>query len=226
VHDIPVAEWVIGVILAMERRLPELLDAQHQGKWIREESWNNPGADLEGKRVLVLGHGGIGRAVASRLAPFGARVTGIARHAREGVETPEGLSLRLPDADIVVNLLPSTPETQKLVNSSFLALMKPGALLVNAGRGTTVDTDALLEALRSGHVRAALDVTDPEPLPSDHPLWNAPNVLITPHVAGSVDRWEARGYRFAGEQIRRYAAVEPLVGVQTGNMPAGRGLGD
>jgi phosphoglycerate dehydrogenase-like enzyme len=226
VHDIPVAEWVIGVILVMQRRLPELLDAQHSSKWIRDESRSHFGADLEGKTVLVLGHGGIGRAVASRLAPFGARVTGIARHAREGVETPEALPLRLPDADIVVDLLPSTPETAKLVDKDFLARMKPGALFVNAGRGTTVDTDALLESLQLGHIRAALDVTDPEPLPPDHPLWRAPNVLITPHVAGTVDRWEVRGYRFAGEQIRRYVAVEPLVGVQTGNMPAGRGLGD
>jgi phosphoglycerate dehydrogenase-like enzyme len=226
VHDIPVAEWVIGVVLVMQRRLPELLDAQHSSKWIRDESRSHFGADLEGKTVLVLGHGGIGRAVASRLAPFGARVTGIARHAREGVETPEALPLRLPDADIVVDLLPSTPETAKLVDKDFLARMKPGALFVNAGRGTTVDTDALLESLQLGHIRAALDVTDPEPLPPDHPLWRAPNVLITPHVAGTVDRWEVRGYRFAGEQIRRYVAVEPLVGVQTGNMPAGRGLGD
>jgi phosphoglycerate dehydrogenase-like enzyme len=224
VHDIPVAEWVIAVILSMQRRLPELLDAQHRGEWVRDEDWNRPGPDLEGKSVLVLGHGGIGRAVGSRLAPFGARVTGIARHPREGVETPEALPLRLPGADIVINLLPSTPETHKLVNRQFLAQMKPGALFVNAGRGTTVDTDALLESLRSGHVRAALDVTDPEPLPADHPLWRAPNVLITPHVAGTVDRWEARGYRFAGEQIRRYTAVEPLVGVQIGNMPPERGL--
>lgn len=218
VHDTPVAEWVVAAILAMERRLPELLDAQKRGQWIREESWTRPGADLEGKNVLVLGYGGIGRAVASRLAPFGVIVSGIARHAREGVETPEALPMRLPDADIVVNLLPSTPETQKLVNKDFLAQMKAGALFLNAGRGTTVDTDALLESLQSGHIRAALDVTDPEPLPSDHPLWHAPNVLITPHIAGTVDRWEARGYRFAGEQIRRYAAVEPLVGVQMGNV--------
>jgi len=102
--------------------------------------------------------------------------------------------------------------------------MKPGALFVNAGRGRTVDTDALLAALRSGRIRAALDVTDPEPLPADHPLWRAPNVLITPHVAGNVAREESRAYRFAGEQIRRYASGEPLVGIRAGNMPAGRRL--
>jgi phosphoglycerate dehydrogenase-like enzyme len=96
--------------------------------------------------------------------------------------------------------------------------MKPGALLVNAGRGGTVDTMALLDALHSGRIRATLDVTDPEPLPSDHPLWRAPNVLITPHIAGTVAHMEARAYRFAGEQIRRYAAGEPLLGLQSGNI--------
>jgi phosphoglycerate dehydrogenase-like enzyme len=224
VHDGPVAEWVMAAILAMGRRLPEFLDAQSRGEWKREESWKRPVEDLDGKIVLVLGHGSIGRALALRLVPFGARVVGVARHPREGVESPDALPRLLPDADIVVNLLPRTPETEKLVNRKFLAQMKPGALFVNAGRGRTVDTEALMESLRAGHIRAALDVTDPEPLPKEHPLWSAPNVLITPHVAGSVTRWEARAYRFAGEQIRRYVAGEPLVGVRTGNMPASRGL--
>jgi phosphoglycerate dehydrogenase-like enzyme len=224
VHDTAVSEWVMAAILAMGRRLPEFLDAQHRAEWNRDSG--NSIEDLEGNSVLVLGHGSIGRALALRLAPFGARIVGVARHAREGVESPDALPRLLPEADIVVDLLPLTPETQKLVDREFLASMKAGALLVNAGRGRTVDTDALLESLRSGHIRAALDVTDPEPLPADHPLWHAPNLLLTPHVAGTVNRWEARAYRFAGEQIRRYAAVEPLLGVQTGNMPAGGGLAD
>jgi phosphoglycerate dehydrogenase-like enzyme len=118
----------------------------------------------------------------------------------------------LPRADVVVDLLPLTPETEKLVDRDFLERMKAGALFMNAGRGRTVDTDALVSLLESGRIRAALDVTDPEPLPSEHPLWRAPNTLITPHLAGAVARWEQRGYRFAGEQIRRYAAGEPLVG--------------
>jgi len=97
----------------------------------------------------------------------------------------------------------------------FIGQMKAGSLLVNAGRGKTVDTDALLAALQAGRIRAALDVTDPEPLPSDHPLWRAPNVLITPHIAGAVAEWERRAYRFAGEQIRRYDAGQPLIGVES-----------
>jgi phosphoglycerate dehydrogenase-like enzyme len=229
VHDIAVAEWVVAVILAIGRRLPEFLEAQHRAEWNRDiaepaEFSNHPVDDLEGKTVLVVGHGSIGKAVALRLAPFGTRLVGVAQHAREGAETVDALPRLLPDADIVVNLLPSTPETQKFVDREFLARMKPGALFVNAGRGRTVDTDALLESLRTGHIRAALDVTDPEPLPTDHPLWHAPNVLITPHIAGTVGRWEARAFRFAGEQIRRYAAGQPLLGVRTGNTAAGHRL--
>ena len=165
--------------------------------------------------VLIVGHGSIGRAVAARLAPFGARVIGVARHARDDAQPVSVLPGLLPQADVVVNLLPLTPETDRCVDATFLARMKPGGLFVNAGRGKTVDTDALLEALRAGRIRAALDVTDPEPLPANHPLWEAPNILITPHIAGAVARWEARGYRFAGEQIRRLAAAEPLVGIES-----------
>lgn len=223
VHDVAVSEWVIAVILTMEQRISEFIDLQRRGEWRRDIA--DQIEDLDGKTVLVLGYGSIGKAVARRLAPFGARVVGVAQHAREDAESADALPRLLPEADVVVDLLPSAPDTQKFVDAKFLARMKPGALFVNAGRGRTVDTDALLESLRSGRIRAALDVTDPEPLPSDHALWRAPNVLLTPHVAGTVARWEARAFRFAGEQIRRYAAGQPLLGVRTGNMPAGRTLG-
>jgi phosphoglycerate dehydrogenase-like enzyme len=218
VHDASVSEWVVAAILAMRRRLPEFGELQQRAEWNREiatQRASDPVDDLEGKSVLVMGHGSIGRALAARLAPFGARVFGIAQRPRPGVEPAEALPRLLPDADVVVDLLPLKPDTEHFVDAKFLAQMKPGALFVNAGRGRTVDTDALLNALRSGKIRAALDVTDPEPLPSDHPLWRAPNVLITPHVAGTVAGMEARAYRFAGEQIRRYVAGEPLLGVQT-----------
>ncbi len=229
VHDAAVSEWVVAVILAMGRRIPEFLEVQHRAEWNRDiaepgEFSNHPVADLEGQTVLVVGHGSIGKALALRLAPFGARVIGIAHHAREGAEPADALPRLLPAADIVVDLLPSTPDTQKFVDRAFLARMKPGALFVNAGRGKTVDTDALVDSLQAGRIRAALDVTDPEPLPAGHPLWRAPNVLITPHIAGTVARWEHRAYRFAGEQIRRYAAGQPLLGARTGNMPSGRAL--
>ncbi|HEX9098007.1 MAG TPA: 2-hydroxyacid dehydrogenase [Candidatus Dormibacteraeota bacterium] len=220
VHDGPVSEWVVAAILAMQRRLPEFIEFQRRAEWNRSGAEPATIDDLEGHTVLVVGHGSIGRALAARLAPFGARVIGVARHARDEAQPVSALPDLLPEADAVVNLLPLTPETEKFVDAAFLARMKPGALFVNAGRGRTVDTAALLEALSSGRIRAALDVTDPEPLPSEHPLWRAPNILITPHIAGSVTRWEARGYRFAGEQIRRYAAGQPLLGVETAGEPA------
>ena len=217
VHDASVSEWVVAAILAMRRRLPEFGELQHRAEWNREiatQRVSDPVDDLEGKTVLVVGYGSIGKALASRLTPFGARVVGIAQHARPDAVTPEALPRLLPAADVVVDLLPLTPDTRKFVDAKFLSRMKPGAIFVNAGRGGTVDTDALLDALRSGRIRAALDVTDPEPLPAEHPLWKEPNVLITPHIAGTVAQMEARAYRFAGEQIRRYAAGQPLLGTQ------------
>ena len=215
VHDRPVSEWVIAVILAMQRRLPEFLESQRLGKWDRSPVDGTPDDDLEGQTVLVVGHGSIGRTLAMRLTSFGVHVVGVAQHAREDARPVSSLSELLPQADVVVNLLPLTSATERFVDAAFLGQMKAGALFVNAGRGKTVDTAALLEALQSGRIRAALDVTDPEPLPDGHPLWHAPNVLITPHIAGSTARWLTRGYRFAGEQIRRYAAGEPLLGVET-----------
>jgi phosphoglycerate dehydrogenase-like enzyme len=212
VHDASVSEWVVAVILAMRRRLPEFGEVQRRAEWVHDVA--RPIDDLDGATVVVLGYGSIGKALAQRLAPFGVRVVGVARHARPDAVTPESLPGLLPKADVVVDLLPLTPDTRKFVDAKFLSRMKPGAVFVNAGRGGTVDTDALLAAVRSGRIDAALDVTDPEPLPAEHPLWRAPNVLITPHIAGTVARMEARAYRFAGEQIRRYAAGEPLLGVQ------------
>ncbi len=223
VHDGPVSEWVVAAILAMQRRLPAFIELQQRSEWNRNPTDATGIDDLDGQTVVVVGHGSIGRAVAARLAPFGAQVIGVARHARDDAQPVSALPNLLPQADVVVDLLPLAPETEKFVDSAFLARMKPGALFVNAGRGKTVDSDALLEALRSGRIRAAVDVTDPEPLPADHPLWHAPNILITPHVAGSVAKWYERGYRFAGQQIRRYVAGQPLLGVEVrGNIPVTR----
>jgi len=223
IHDTPVAEWVVAMILALRRRLPEFCELQRRGRWegdVNEGTATGPSPlgsidDLERATVLVLGHGSIGRALEARLAPFGARTVGIARHARPGVEPLERVPELLPEADVVVLLLPLTAETEGLVDAAFLARMPDGALLVNAARGKLVDTGALERELRAGRLRAALDVTDPEPLPPDHSLWSAPGVLITPHVAGSVSALQARSYRFAGDQIRRYAAGEPLLNVRT-----------
>ncbi|MER6816912.1 2-hydroxyacid dehydrogenase [Spirillospora sp. NPDC000708] len=218
VHDGPVAEWIVAAILAMNKDLPRYMERQSAGQWDTSGNTAFSGAegarDLSEQHVLIVGHGSIGQALQWRLAPFGTRVTGIARHRRDGVHGPEDLPGLLPDADVVVLLAPATDETRGMVDAAFLARMRPGALLVNAARGTLVQTSALLEALREGRVRAALDTTDPEPLPPGHPLFSAPGVLVTPHVAGSSAHWRDRAYRLAGDQLRRYAAGEPLVNVR------------
>jgi phosphoglycerate dehydrogenase-like enzyme len=224
VHDTPVAEWGVGAIVAMTRRFPEFLALQEQGSWdrgINGFEGNSPSSplwpipDLDGAHVLILGHGSIGRAVEARLAPFGATVTGVARHERPGVHPlPEAAALAR-EADVVVVLLPLTEETESFVDGAFLDAMRPGALLVNAGRGRHVVTGDLVARLRAGRVRAALDVTDPEPLPEGHPLWKCPGLLVTPHVAGSTERWLDRALAFAGDQVRRVAAGEPLRNVRS-----------
>ena len=205
VYDGPVAEWIVGAILAMQRGLMTAHDAQLAAEWrpfVADE--------LAGLRAFILGYGSIGLAVAERLRPFGVEVVGVARTRREGVLGLDDLDSALPSADILINLLPLTLKTTGLLDARRLGLLRPGALLVNAGRGATVDTPALVDALRDGRLRAALDVTDPEPLPADHPLWRLPGVLISPHMAGDSRRSLARACALAGDQIRRFAAGEKL----------------
>lgn len=209
VHDIPVAEWVVAAILAARHRFAEHVLAQAQLRWPAPEI-DRGGDDLEGATVLILGYGSIGRAVHARLRPFGCEVVGVARRAREGTGTLRDVPALLPRADVVVVLLPLTRETRGLVGAGFLAAMRPGALLVNAARGAIVDTPALVGALHAGRVAAVLDVTEPEPLPAGHPLWTAPGVLITPHIAGAVPKVLGRAWRLAAAQVRRLAAGEPL----------------
>lgn len=217
-HDGPVAEWVLAVVLSDAKRLGHYGDMQRAGRW--DSSGNLafadgvPARDLAESTVLVVGHGSIGRAVEARLRPFGTRVVGVARRPRDGVHPVSALPELLPEADVVVLLAPATPQTRGMVDAAFLARMREGALLVNAARGSLVDGDALLTALRSGRLRAALDATDPEPLPDDHPLWSAPGVLVTPHVAGSSPHWRRRAYALVGDQLRSLAAGEPLRNVQ------------
>jgi phosphoglycerate dehydrogenase-like enzyme len=208
VHDIAVAEWVVMVILAAQRRLPEHVQGQHAGTWRRERL---TGVDLEGTTVAMIGVGAIGRAVEARLLPFGVRIVRVARRAREGVRAVGELKATLATADIVVILMPLTTETTGLFAAGTIAAMKPGALLVNASRGRIVDTAAMTAAVLEGRIRVALDVTDPEPLPDGHPLWTAPGALITPHVASDVRDEDARAWQLVEEQVGRLARGEPLI---------------
>ena len=199
-RDIPVAEWVVGALLGATTRL--LISA-------RERAWEeSQPAELSGSTVVIVGYGSIGEAVRARVEPFGVTVVGVGRARLH--ELPE----LLPHADAVVHLAPLTEESRGSVDAAFLAHMRDGALFVNAGRGAVVDTPALLAELEQGRLRAVLDVTDPEPLPAGHPLWDAPGVLaITPHTAGESVGADERAVRLAGEQLARYARGEPLLNV-------------
>jgi phosphoglycerate dehydrogenase-like enzyme len=216
-HDVAVAEWVVGVVLAVQRKLPEHLDAQRQGLWrdiVAEDEWGPPFAgDLEGATVLIVGHGSIGTAVERRLEPFGVDFLRVARGERPGVQPVSALPSMIPDADVVIVLVPLTPDTEGLVDASLIGAMKPGALLINAGRGRLVDQEALTEALYDGRIRAALDVTDPEPLPAGDRLWTAPNLLLTPHMAGDTPRRYRRSWEIVGEQVERLLEGRPLENV-------------
>ncbi|GAO06568.1 2-hydroxyacid dehydrogenase [Streptomyces lydicamycinicus] len=209
-HDASTAELALTLILAALRDIPGFVRAQDAGEW--RPAFRPALAD---KSVLIVGYGSIGSAIEDRLTPFEcARVVRIARTARDTVRGPvhplSDLSAHLPDADVVVLATPLTDATRGLVGSGFLAQMKDGALLVNVARGGVVDTKALLAELESGRLYAALDVTDPEPLPTGHPLWHAPGVLVTPHVGGPSSAFLPRAKRLIRDQLTLFAAGEPL----------------
>jgi phosphoglycerate dehydrogenase-like enzyme len=210
-HDSAVAEWIMAVILAEVRQLPRFIAAQQAGTW--DYAVSQP---LAGRQVLIVGYGSIGAVVEKLLTPFGVTVTRVARRARPGnpgVSGLDDLPALLPAADIVILLVPVTPATTGLVDAKFLARMHDDALLVNAARGSIVDTGALLAELRSGRLRAALDVTDPEPLPAGRPLWSAPGLLLTPHVAGATTDATRRAMAIVRDQLARYVTGQPLLNV-------------
>lgn len=211
VHGGPVAELVTLLVLASRRQLPHLLDAQRQGRWDAVE-----GDDLVDARVVIVGAGDVGAKTADRLTAFGAMPTVVGRTARDGIRSTDDLPELLSSADIVVLTLPLTDDSRGMVDAGFLARMIDGALLVNVARGPIVDTDALLAEVHSGRLAAALDVTDPEPLPDGHPLWSAPNTIVTPHAAGQVKPAGRRAFAYVREQLTRFAAGQPLENVTSG----------
>jgi phosphoglycerate dehydrogenase-like enzyme len=227
-HNISTAEWTVGAILGMLKHFPLFLDIQRSGEWKRrfeasaeyaaisgdERSFYPPVMieDLAGKTVLLVGYGSIGKDIERMLEPFHVELIRVARTARENptVHAVGELDALLPKAQVIVLILPSSAETRWLIDARQFSLMRQGTLLVNAARGPIVNTDALVQALQSRKIRAALDVTDPEPLPVGHPLWKCPNLLITPHVGGSSPEFARRSLKIAADELRRYMAGEPL----------------
>lgn len=208
VHDASTAELVVGLVIASLRRIDDFARAQAQGVWMagRYEA-------LADKRVVIVGYGSVGEALERRLIPFEVEIVKVARTARAGVHGFADLPTLLPGADVVVLLCPLTSDTAGMVDAAFLARLKDGALLVNAARGPVVVTDDLVAALATGRITAALDVTDPEPLPADHPLWRVPGVLISPHVGGNTSAFLPRARRLVEAQVGRFAAGDPLLNV-------------
>lgn len=200
----PVAEWVVATLLSHLRELPRFAAQQ------RESVWRLALTDtLAYKRVTILGNGPIARALHAMLLSFGAEVTVFARTSRSGVRAIDELSIELPTTDILVALTPLTDATRGLVGADVLALLPTGAIVVNAARGPVVDTDALVVELQNRRLHAILDVTDPEPLPAEHPLWDAPQCTITPHFAGATTRYFDNVYPLIRTQLERLIAGEP-----------------
>ena len=206
VHDDSTAELALTLALAAQRGIPDFVHAQREGRWSHQAR-----PSLADRRVLVVGAGGVGRAVAVRLVPFGCEVTLVGRTARTGVRSVHELPELLPHAEIVVMAVPLTEDTRAMVDEHFLRVMPDGALLVNVARGPVVDTAALVAETTTGRLRAALDVTDPEPLPTDHPLWTVPGVLISPHVGGDSSAFLPRATSLVRRQLERFAAGQPPV---------------
>lgn len=215
VHETSTAELALALILASQRELPRLLQNQREGRWE-----TRPTASLADRRVLIVGYGGVGKAIEDRLLPFETTVTRVASKARTDerghVHGIDELPSLLPEHDIVIVGVPLSDATRHLINDAFLGAMPDGALLVNVARGPVADTEALVRHTAAGRIRAALDVTDPEPLPQDHPLWGIPGVIISPHVGGASSAMRPRMGKLVQRQIELMLAGEPPVNVVLG----------
>jgi phosphoglycerate dehydrogenase-like enzyme len=197
IFSVPMAEHTIGMLLALARNFPDSVRGQDRCTWVQQELWNKPQhlTELNGQVLLIVGFGSIGREVARRARAFGMRVWGVTRSGEgdrtlaEKIAPAKDLNAVLPEADYVLIAAPETSETKHLIGEAELARMKPGARLINVGRGSLLDEAALIRALESGKLGgAALDVTQTEPLPAESPLWKAPNLFITPHISAVSDR--------------------------------------
>lgn len=212
VHTQSTAELAVALMLASSRGLDRFARNQLRSEW-RHESLQS----LSGKSALVIGYGSIGKKISEMLKPFEVTTVGVTRSGRDGTRTLDELDDLLPSFDIVVLATPANAESRQLMNELRIRRLRDGALLVNVARGSTVATEALVTELTTGRISAALDVTDPEPLPPDHPLWQLENVLISPHVGGDSSAFEPRMLRLLDEQLGRLAAGQSPLHVVAGS---------
>ncbi|KAA9148904.1 2-hydroxyacid dehydrogenase [Microbacterium lushaniae] len=215
VHEASTAELAVALTLAVQRGIPGFVRAQDAGKWAQGFA-----ESLADRRVTLLGYGGVGKAIAARLAGFEVQLRAVASRARseDGIEVAaiDDLAEVLADTEVLIASLPGGESTTHLIDDAALSALPDGALVVNVGRGSLIDTDALVDHVRRGRIRAALDVTDPEPLPEGHPLWALPGVLIAPHVGGATTAMRPRIARLVKTQIERLHAGEPPLNVVLG----------
>ena len=205
IHDASTAELAIGLAIASLRGIPEFVRNQEKGEWTagRYKSIND-------RKIGIVGFGAIGQNIAKILAGFDVEILAFSRSGRDGAIKMTEFDAQLPTLDIVILILPLDESSYHLFDSRRFGLMKDGALLVNVARGGIVDTDALLAALKTGRITAAVDVTDPEPLPAGHPLWKAPGILIAPHVGGNSTAFEPRGKKLIEQQLNRLVVGNEL----------------
>lgn len=211
VHDASTSELAIGLAISARRGFPTFMANQSQGKWVHER--HNALAD---SRVGIVGMGNIGSLIARQLEAFSVEVIGFSRSGKDGNKTMSDFDQLLPTLDVVILILPLSNESHHLMNRSRINSMKPGATLVNMARGAIIETSALVDALNRGHITAGIDVTEPEPLPEEHPLWSAPNLIITPHVGGDSSAFNPRVRALIESQVERFATGQPLINVVAG----------
>jgi phosphoglycerate dehydrogenase-like enzyme len=206
VHDASTAELAVALSIASRRGFAEFARNQSAGTWVHERK-----PSLTDSNIAIVGFGNIGKMIASMLKPFDVKVSAFSNSGRDGSFTMDHFDAMLPTFDVVILIVPLNSGTRHFMNATRLRAMKDGAALVNVARGPVVDTEALIAELKTGRITAGLDVTDPEPLPDGHPLWSAPNVIITPHVGGDSQAFIPRGRKLVEEQAARYAKGEPLL---------------
>jgi phosphoglycerate dehydrogenase-like enzyme len=208
IHDASTAELAVGLAIASLRGIPDFVRNQEKSQWVHKKYQS-----INDKKIAVIGYGSIGKTVAKNLSGFDVTVVPFSRSGNDGALKISELDSHLPSFDVVILILPLNDESRKMFDKRRLALLKDGALLVNVARGGIVDTDALVAELNSGRITAALDVTDPEPLPAEHPLWRAPGTLIAPHVGGNTSAFEPRARKLVESQLARLAAGSTLENV-------------